>query len=342
MSAASLEAVSKRFGRHDALRDVSLDVRDGEMLVLLGPSGSGKSTILRILAGLETPDRGTVRLGDRVANDPVSRVPPEARGVGMVFQDLALWPHMTVRQCLEFVLEGRADRAARRRRASEAAEAAGIAHRMDSRPATLSGGERQRVAIARALVMEPSLLLFDEPLTGLDESLRIQMRDAIVSIRDRLGIAAVYVTHHPEEALSMATRVAVLDEGRLLQCAAPHEVYARPAGLRVATILGGACFLPGRRREPERVETESGVVTVEAGGPEGDVLLVVRSRGVRLTENGGVRGTVRRSFFEGEGWRVLLDVAGRELLMESPSRLPEGEEVRLIFDPPPAVVEAVP
>jgi ABC-type Fe3+/spermidine/putrescine transport system ATPase subunit len=207
------------------------------------------------------------------------------------------------------------------------------------KPATLSGGEKQRVAIARALILEPSLLLFDEPLTGLDEALRLQMRDAIVEIQERLGIAAVYVTHHPEEALSMARRVAVLDRGRLLQHGSPREVFERPAGRRAASILGPACFLGGTRTGPNAVETAAGPVSIADGGPGGNVLLVIRPRTVRADGRGKVRGRVRRSFFEGGGWRVLVDLAGEDLVMESSVELPEGEDVALSFDPPPAVVE---
>jgi ABC-type Fe3+/spermidine/putrescine transport system ATPase subunit len=340
MNAASYEGLFKRFDDVVALDDVSLDVEERELLVLLGPSGSGKTTLLRILAGLEAPDRGIVRIGERVVNDPVSRVPPEKRGLGMVFQELALWPHMTVRESLEFVLEGRATRDERRRRAEEAAETAGITKKLDSRPAAISGGERQRVAIARALILEPDLLLFDEPLTGLDEMLRIQMCDAIVDIQTRLGVAAVYVTHHPEEALAMAGRVAILDEGRLLQCAAPQEVYARPAGRRAAAILGGASFVPGHHDGAGRVDTDAGPVTVDSGAPEGNVTLVLRPRALRVDSEGPVKARVRRSFFEGDGWRVLLDMGGSDVLMESSSPLKDGAEVGLAFEPAPAVVEA--
>jgi len=338
MRAASIEGISRRYGKVVALKDVTLEVPDGELLVLLGPSGSGKTTILRILAGLERPGSGRVLIGDRVVNDPRCRVPPEDRGLGMVFQDLALWPHLTVRKSLELVLEHRCPRDERKARAVEAAKTAGIEARLDAKPATLSGGEKQRVAIARALILEPKLLLFDEPLTGLDEALRIQMRDAIVEIQRRLGIAAVYVTHHPEEALAMASRVAVLESGQLLQVGSPRDVYEAPASRRVASILGQACFLPGRRTGPNAVETAAGVVPVADGGPEGDVVLVIRPRSVRIDDRGRVRGCVRRTFFEGVGWRVLLDLGGEELVMESPRDVAEGEEVALSFDPPPALV----
>jgi ABC-type Fe3+/spermidine/putrescine transport system ATPase subunit len=339
MSAAELEGVRKVYGDTVALAGISLEVGGGELLVLLGASGSGKTTALRVLAGLETPDEGIVRLEGRVANDPRPRIPPEKRGIGMVFQDLALWPHLSVRGNLEFVLEGRKRRRERRGAAERAAETAGIAHRLDARPGTLSGGERQRVAIARALVLEPRLLLFDEPLTGLDEALRLQMRDAIVDIQARLGVAAVYVTHHPEEALSMATRVVVLEGGRILCDGAPTEVYARPGSREVATVLGSASFLAGTCDGRGTVSTPAGAVSVLSDVPEGEVFVVVRPRSVRLSANGeGLRARVRRSFFEGEGWRVVVDLAGEEILVETPVPPPEGEEVRVEFETRPAVV----
>jgi len=328
---------SAKGGEIVAVDGVSLELAAGEMLVLLGPSGCGKSTVLRTIAGLEVPDAGEIRLRGRVANDPGIRIPPEKRRIGMVFQDLALWPHMTVRGNLDFVLTGSKEE--RGKRVLRAAESAGIAHRLDARPSQLSGGERQRVAIARALVGEPDFLLLDEPLTGLDEALRRKLVDVIAEMRDALDLTAIYVTHHPEEALGLANRVAVMDGGRILQWGTPREVFERPASLAVARHLGAMSVLEGRRVAPDAVETSGGRVPVDTSEPDGDVALVVRPGSVRPASAGnGLVATVIRSSFEGRGWRTRLDFGGHELAMESPSALDPGATVPIRFDPAPAVV----
>jgi ABC-type sugar transport system ATPase subunit len=236
MASVGFEQVEKRYpGGILALTDLSLEVADGELLALVGPSGCGKSTVLRLLAGLEAPTRGTIRLGGRAVNE----LPPQARNVAMVFQDYALYPTRTVRGNLAFPLEmRRLPRDEVRRRVEAAAALLEIDGLLDRLPRELSGGQRQRVAMGRALVREPQAYLLDEPLSNLDAKLRVQVRAEIAELRRRTGTTMLYVTHDQVEAMTLGDRVAVLHQGRLQQVATPRELYARPASAFVAGFIG--------------------------------------------------------------------------------------------------------
>jgi multiple sugar transport system ATP-binding protein len=225
----------KRFGRVVAVRDVSLEVADGEFVVLLGPSGCGKTTVLRTVAGLETPDHGRVWIGGR----DVTRLPPGRRDIGMVFQSYALFPHMRVFDNVAFGLRMRGvPEAEQRRRVQEVAELLQIADLLDRYPAQLSGGQRQRVAVARALVVRPQVLLMDEPLSNLDALLRLHMRAELKRLHREVGSTTVYVTHDQVEAMSLGDRVAVLRDGQVVQFGTPTEIYDHPADRFVGSFLG--------------------------------------------------------------------------------------------------------
>jgi multiple sugar transport system ATP-binding protein len=255
MSSVSFKNVTKTFGELVAVDDLSIDIADGEFLVVLGPSGCGKSTALRLLAGLETPDSGTIEIGDQVVNE----VDPRRRNVAMVFQSYALYPHMTVAKNIESPLighrDGGLDRRERAERVRRAAEMLGLAELLDRKPGQLSGGQRQRVALARAIVREPAVFCMDEPLSNLDAKLRAQTRAELVDLHRRLASTFVYVTHDQAEAMSMATRIAVLDEGRLQQLGDPHTVYSTPAKVFVARFIGNPAM-----------NIVGGTVTVEPDG----------------------------------------------------------------------------
>jgi multiple sugar transport system ATP-binding protein len=241
-----------------ALDDCTLDVADGELLVLVGPSGCGKSTVLRLVAGLEHASSGEIRIGDVIVND----LPPQARNVAMVFQDYALYPHMTVRRNLEFPLRMRgADRAEIDRRVASAAQQLGIETLLDRLPKQLSGGQRQRVAMGRALVREPAVSLLDEPLSNLDAKLRVDVRAEIADLQARTKTTMLYVTHDQVEAMTLGQRVAVLNAGRLQQVASPRDLYERPASAFVAGFLGN----PPMNLLPARVVT-GGRNAVAVGG----------------------------------------------------------------------------
>jgi multiple sugar transport system ATP-binding protein len=257
-----IEGVTKRFAiagakgrspepasRGAALQELTLSAERGEILVVVGPSGCGKSTALRIVAGLEKPDAGTVAIAGR----PMNEVPPQDRDVAMVFQGYALYPQMTAAQILEFPLKMRGVPAAERRRlVTHTAALLRIEALLDRRPSEMSGGERQRVAMGRAIVRKPRLFLFDEPLSNLDASLRSDIRLEIGQLVRRLGVTALYVTHDHVEAMTLADRIAVLREGRLLQVGAPRELYERPATSFVARFLGA----PRMNIVPARLDDE--------------------------------------------------------------------------------------
>ena len=236
MVAVSLETVSKVYpnGFH-AVDKVDLEVAEGEFMVLVGPSGCGKTTLLRMVAGLEEISSGTLRIGNRVAND----VPPGRRDIAMVFQSYALFPHMTVAQNIGFPLKlRRVGKAEIDSKVRDAAKILGLTEHLSRKPGQLSGGQRQRVAMGRAIVREPTVFLMDEPLSNLDAKLRVQMRAEVSRIQRRLGVATLYVTHDQTEALTMGNRVAVLRSGVLQQCDRPQVLYDRPANLFVAAFIG--------------------------------------------------------------------------------------------------------
>ncbi len=229
------ERVSKRFGAHNALSEIDLEVASGEFLVLLGPSGCGKTTLLRLLAGLDRIDEGRIWIGDRVVND----VAPADRDVAMVFQNYALYPHFSVAENIAFPLRARGvDKAETATRVRAAAARVGLEPLLDRRPAQLSGGQQQRVALARAIVRSPSAYLMDEPLSNLDAQLRLQTRTELKRLHRELGTTTVYVTHDQAEAMTLAGRIAILQQGRIVQVGAPLELYNSPVNTFVATFLG--------------------------------------------------------------------------------------------------------
>ena len=235
MASLSVRKVSKRFGPLEVLRDIDLDVEPGEFVVLVGPSGCGKSTLLAMIAGLETVSAGEIRIGDRVVND----VEPMDRDIAMVFQSYALYPTMTVRQNITFGMESRHVPKARQIQAvARVASLLQIEPLLERKPAQLSGGQRQRVAMGRALVREPALFLFDEPLSNLDAKLRIEMRTEMKKLHHNLRNTTVYVTHDQVEAMTLASRIAVMHHGRLQQYDRPQVVYQRPANMFVAGFMG--------------------------------------------------------------------------------------------------------
>ncbi|TGQ04818.1 MULTISPECIES: ABC transporter ATP-binding protein [unclassified Mesorhizobium] len=236
MSSLSIDSVYKYYGPNlCVLKNINIDVASGEFLVLLGPSGCGKSTLLHAIAGLHRINAGEIRLGERVLNE----VPCQHRDIAMVFQSYALYPSMTVRQNIAFPLEMRKlPKPERDKAVSDVANLLQISHLLDRKPGQLSGGQRQRVAIGRALVREPSLFLFDEPLSNLDALLRVEMRTELKKLHHRMGRTTVYVTHDQIEAMTLANRIAILDKGVVQQLGTPGEVYNRPANLFVATFIG--------------------------------------------------------------------------------------------------------
>ena len=237
----ALERITRRFGEHAAVDDISLEVPAGQLLALIGASGSGKTTTLRIAAGYETPDSGRVVLDGK----DITALPPQRRGFGMVFQHYALFPHMPVGENVAFGLEARGiARPQRRQRAQKALAAVGLESAIDRSIQSLSGGEQQRVALARALVIEPEVLLMDEPLSNLDPTLRQSTRDELRAMLHRVGVPALFVTHDQEDAFAIADRIALIRKGKLLQVGTAEDLYDRPASLGVAKFIGRSTIVP--------------------------------------------------------------------------------------------------
>jgi multiple sugar transport system ATP-binding protein len=245
MAGVRIENVEKSFGSVKVIRNVDIEAEDGEFLVLVGPSGCGKSTLLRMIAGLEEVTSGRIRIGDRIVNN----LNPKDRDIAMVFQNYALYPHMTVRENMEFSLVLRKMRKTERdAHVDRAASILGIGQLLDRRPGQLSGGQRQRVAMGRAIVRDPQVFLFDEPLSNLDAKLRVQMRGEIRDLHRRLGTTCIYVTHDQIEAMTMADRIVVLHDGVVEQVGSPLDLYDRPRNLFVGSFLGSPAmnFIHGR------------------------------------------------------------------------------------------------
>ena len=271
MAGLTIDNVTKSFGDFDAVKDVSFDVQDGEFLAVLGPSGCGKTTLLRLVAGFEKLTSGEIRIGGETVSSVAGNVPPERRRVGIVFQNYALWPHMTVAENVGYSLKvAKVEKAARERKIADALALVNLEGFDDRRPANLSGGQRQRVALARCLVAAPSLVLFDEPLANLDVHLRASMEDEFAAFHKRTGTTIVYITHDQAEAMALADRIAVMDNGRLAQLAAPRQLYMEPANEMVASFIAQGIILPARVLSV----AEAGHCRVEVLGHE----VVVRCR----------------------------------------------------------------
>ena len=300
----SLQAVGKAFEPGvPVLQDVSLGIDAGAMICLLGPSGCGKTTLLRLIAGFEEPDAGTIELVGRQVSAPGHVVAPEKRQIGMVFQDYALFPHMTVAQNIVFGLFRR-PASHRQRRLADLLKLVGLEDMAERYPHELSGGQQQRVALARALAPGPQLLLLDEPFSNLDVNLRRQLRQEMQEVLRQTNMTTVLVTHDQEEALSLADKVAILDAGRVVQYGSPEALVQNPSTRFVAEFLGLGHFLPGEVRD-DCIVTELGVVRVgpnasNVNAGDGRVDLLVSPECVTMCENGrGVRARVVQVAFQG-------------------------------------------
>ena len=331
----SVESVSLRYGAVLALNDVSMQVETGEILCLLGPSGSGKSTLLRLVAGVERPTGGRIRLDGNEIAGPRAFVEPERRRVGMVFQDYALFPHITIAANVAFGLKG-LSRTAARQAADVMLERVGLSRYAESYPHMLSGGERQRVALARALAPKPRVLLMDEPFSSLDGSLRDQVRRDTLALLRELGTTTLLVTHDPDEAMRVADRIALLHNGCLVQCARPRDLYARPCSTFAARTFGDINELKAECRGG-CVDTPLGTF-LAAGVPDGvKASVCIRPQHLRIArDGGGAAARVVTTSFLGEVDHVVLAVPGLEwplaMRVFGRSRLEPGDSVHLEVD----------
>lgn len=310
-SILSLLEVSKRYGPVRAVEGVDLEVRDGEILTLVGPSGCGKSTLLRLVAGLAAPDAGEIRIRDELVSGGGVWAPPERRRIGIVFQDHALFPHLSVAENVGFGL-GRRER--RGGRVGEVLRMVGMEDHAERYPHELSGGEQQRVALARALAPAPAVILLDEPFSDLDRNLRERVRRETMDVLREAGATAIFVTHDREEALVVGDRVAVMRAGRIEQTGVPSAVFHAPRSRFVATFMGEADFLPARR-ENGRMRTEAGYAPPPPGTEEGDETeIMVRPHEVAFDLDRGTKATIVGREFQGAFVLYTLELSsGRRL-----------------------------
>ncbi len=338
------------YGKTEVLKDVSLNIEAGEFFALLGPSGSGKSTLLRLIAGFNRQQHGQVL----VDGQDIGHLPPWQRHVGMVFQNYALWPHLTVWDNVAFgLVERKVDKATLKARVGAALELVGLSAYGPRRPSQLSGGQQQRVALARTIVIEPQVLLLDEPLSNLDKTLRVQMRQELLALQRRLGLTTIFVTHDQEEAMSTADRMAVLDQGVVQQVGTPTALYDFPANTFVAGFVGTMNLLPARVRG-----RDGGTLVLDVDGvgefrfpadaaPAGDALTIsFRPHSLRVDARAAapgpqdlwMTGTVEASEFLGEFTRYRVQVGPHSLVVDQPhrvglGRLPAGAAMRLGLEP---------
>jgi putative spermidine/putrescine transport system ATP-binding protein len=329
MAKLVLDGIVKNLGGRAVVNNLNLEVTSGELVCLLGPSGCGKTTTLRMIAGFLSPDGGDILLDD----SSILSLAPEKRPTAMVFQQYALWPHMDVFHNVAFGLQVRkVARAEIRRRVQEVLRLVQLERYERSYPAQLSGGQQQRVALARALVLEPKLLLLDEPLSNLDAQLRVLVRDEIREIQQRVGITTIFVTHDQDEAMSISDHVAVFAEGRLEQYATPNVLYRDPATLNVAKFIGTMNLLRGSVQESHVVIDGASVPCAEVTArPEGTVDIAVRPEDVLISDNEGLPARVVQRIARGHYQELVLTAAIGKVRAFVPNSSPQTEQVYLTF-----------
>jgi iron(III) transport system ATP-binding protein len=350
MTSVRLEQISKAFGQTVALRDINLSIVAGELFFLLGPSGCGKSTLLRLIAGLHEPTQGRIFFSDR----DVTNLRTERSNAIMMFQSYALWPHMNVRENVQFGLQVRKlPKAQQQKRIDQVLELVRMRELAERKPNQLSGGQQQRVALARALAVEPDCLLLDEPLSNLDAQLRQEMRSEIRRICKSQGVTTIYVTHDQKEALSVADRIAVMNEGRIAQVGTPADLYHHPSSSFVAAFVGETNLLRGlvvdRNDGTVRVQTEAGEISAAASpwAVADEIVLSIRPEQMRMVgqQNSSslginrLSGRVTETTFLGEASEHVLLVNGQRIkLVSTPPQFDPPPEMTVEFDPQDAVI----
>lgn len=333
-----IDAVTKTYGEITVVDQVSLNIERGEFFTLLGPSGCGKTTLLRMVAGFNEINGGTIRFDERVIND----LPPQKRNIGMVFQNYAIFPHMSVRENVAYGLKPRKVKGEElNKKVDEAMELMQIAQYADRAPSQLSGGQQQRVALARAIVITPEILLMDEPLSNLDAKLRVEMRTSIRKIQKSLGITTIYVTHDQEEALAISDRIAVMKDGVVSQVGEPEAIYKKPQSKFVAGFIGTSCFISGK--------AEGGIITAQGkqvlnkklrGDYQGDVIVSARPENIMITDAADdcLCGTVTIATFLGDYISYEIEMDDKTILevneytaQKLPPKRP-GQRISLRFE----------
>jgi iron(III) transport system ATP-binding protein len=352
MPGVTITGLTKRYGDVGAVAGLDLAVRPGELVALLGPSGCGKTTTLRLVAGFITPDGGEIRVGDRVLSSPTVVVPPERRRMAMIFQSYALWPHMTVAQNVAYGLRfAGVPRPERERRVEAMLQVVQLGGYGARYPGELSGGQQQRVAVARALVVEPEILLLDEPLSNLDASLREEMRFEIRRLHEQFGITTLYVTHDQAEAMVISDRVAVLRDGRVVQAGAPQELFERPRTRFVAEFIGKTNLIDAVADGPASVARGNLRLRVAADGlkPRAPAVVSIRPHQITLGSTGSaaagvnvIAGTIVRASYLGDTVDYQVRLEGSDVVLRvtgpAPARARAGESVGVTVPPEACVL----
>ena len=335
MASLSLQHINKTYPNgFEAVKDFNLEIADKEFIIFVGPSGCGKSTTLRMIAGLEEISDGTLKIDDKVVND----VEPKDRDIAMVFQNYALYPHMTVYDNMAFGLKLRkVPKDQIDKQVKEAAKILDLEKLLDRKPKALSGGQRQRVAMGRAIVRNPKVFLMDEPLSNLDAKLRESMRFEILAIQKELGITVVYVTHDQGEAMAMSDRVVVMSAGVVQQIGAPHEIYTKPANKMVADFIGLVNFIDGEVKGDRVFIKGSNVSFPNTAKVTGEATIAVRPENITMSLSGGqMEGQVTHRFYLGDAVDYRVNVHGHDIRVivkgADIDAIPDGSKVYLDFD----------
>jgi len=331
--------IHKSYGTIQAVRELSLSMDQGVNYALLGPSGCGKTTLLRLLAGLDTPDEGKIILRGKIANDPKIRIAPEKRKLSMVFQNLALWPHMTVEKNLSFGLRDNS-RKKRMEKVNTRLEMMHLMHRQTAYPYELSQGEKQRVALARALISNPDLLLLDEPFVNLDRPLKKTLLSQILDIGKKEKVTILFVTHDYQEAMAIADRLLIMREGKIIQEGPPEEVYRHPFTPFTGFLIGSGGFIKGSV-EKGNVVSKLGVFPLSNKTSHNEVFLFFRPEDIHIcTSNTGYPAMVINGNYTGGRWLWEIEISGDKLFLYAPGPPPSGELIYIeVIHPPSQILQ---
>ena len=336
MASVTITGVTKSFGNVTVLQEFNQKFEDGEFITLLGPSGCGKTTMLRLIAGFEKPSSGEIYIGDKLVSSEKQFLPPEKRGIGMVFQSYAVWPHMNVFDNIAYPLKiQKVNKNEIEERVNQVLKIVHLEQYKDRFPSELSGGQQQRVALGRALVAQPEILLLDEPLSNLDAKLREEMRYEIKEITKKLKITVIYVTHDQIEAMTMSDRIVLINKGEVQQVAPPQEIYSKPKNMFVANFVGKVDFIKGKVEGNKiLLDNSNGQTLSNTSSFKGDVVVAIRPENAILSDDGEITGKVYSKFYLGDCNDLRVEIGNGNILRiiaraSTYNTLNEGDEVKI-------------
>ena len=336
MASVTITGVTKSFGNVKVLQEFNQKFEDGEFITLLGPSGCGKTTMLRLIAGFEKPSSGEIYIGDKLVSSEKEFLPPEKRGIGMVFQSYAVWPHMNVFDNIAYPLKiQKISKNKIEERVNQVLKIVHLEQYKDRFPSELSGGQQQRVALGRALVAQPEILLLDEPLSNLDAKLREEMRYEIKEITKKLKITVIYVTHDQIEAMTMSDRIVLINKGEVQQVAPPQEIYSKPKNMFVANFVGKVDFIKGKVEGSKiLLDNSNGQTLPNKSSFKGNVVVAIRPENAILSDDGEITGKVYSKFYLGDCNDLRVEIGNGNILRiiaraSTYNTLNEGDEVKI-------------